>query len=256
MRIDDYRVHPIIFKSGDKKDLNIYGFFIESDSSIITTGISTIVYCHGNKNHLDFYWARIQLLAATGHRVFSIDYRGYGLSEGTPTEKGMYQDVRNGLQVLIDSAWISDSTFIMYGFSLGSAPATELTSHWSENPNSLTPMKLILESPYSSAEMLMQDGSQLSLPGEYLLELKVDNADEIKNITAPFLWIHGIEDDFLEIDIHGQVVFDNYAGNEGYAKKVPRASHNDVLVKLGFDTYINGIKDFIDNKNPFGLTPQ
>jgi alpha-beta hydrolase superfamily lysophospholipase len=68
----------------------IYAIYIGDIQRIATDTV--IMYCHGNKDHMDFYWPRAQLLAhANGknkYGVLMIDYRGYGLSEGKPTEEG------------------------------------------------------------------------------------------------------------------------------------------------------------------------
>lgn len=80
---------------------------------------------------MDFYWSRVQLLANTGGKnhygVLMVDYRGYGLSEGKPTEEGLYADVDARLQWL-KTSWLSNERLVMYGFSLGSAPATKSTA--------------------------------------------------------------------------------------------------------------------------------
>ena len=81
---------------------------------------------------MDFYWQRAKLLANVGGKnkygVLMIDYRGYGMSEGKPSEEGMYTDVNTALNWLKKSGLTNDR-LVMYGFSLGTAPACELTAN-------------------------------------------------------------------------------------------------------------------------------
>src|SRR5436190_21610320 len=79
----------------ESKFTNIKALYIGDKTRIATDTV--ILYCHGNKWHMDFYWQRAKLLAHVNGKnrygVMMMDYRGYGLSEGKPTEEGMYADV-------------------------------------------------------------------------------------------------------------------------------------------------------------------
>ena len=172
--------------------------------------------------------------------VLMIDYRGYGLSQGKPTEEGMYADVDAGLQWL-KLKGLSNDRLIMYGFSLGSAPTCELTA----NPKSMTPSKIILEAPFASSAVMVQDAAKLNLPASYFTDLKIDNAEEIKKIKKPFLWIHGIDDSFLSIVTHGEVIFKNYSGTNGVALRISGAEHGTIPETLGFFAYNNALLNFI-----------
>jgi pimeloyl-ACP methyl ester carboxylesterase len=228
--------------SGESAAIKIYAVYIGDISRI---GSDTVImYCHGNKDHMDFYWQRAKLLANTGTKnrfgVMMIDYRGYGMSEGKPTEDGLYADVDAALSWL-KSKGLSNDRLIMYGFSLGSAPATRLTAE----PQSLAPAKLMLEAPFANAETMVQDASALSMPSGFFTELKINNAEKIKSVQQPFFWIHGVEDDFLNIATHGQKVFDNYRGTYSEAHKISGAGHSTVPVTQGFSNYSNTILSFI-----------
>lgn len=205
---------------------------------------TVILYCHGNKWHMDFYWQRAKLLAHTNGKntygVMMMDYRGYGLSEGKPTENGMYADVDACMKWLKERGLSSDR-LIIYGFSLGSASACELSA----NVRTLRPSKLILEAPFGSAAIMVQDASQLNMPAEYFTDLKIDNAEEIKKVNQPFLWIHGTKDNFLNYKTHGEVVYKNYQGSYQTKYLVEGADHGEVPEKMGFDTYLKTLGEFI-----------
>jgi pimeloyl-ACP methyl ester carboxylesterase len=242
--IQDSMIHLFTLNSkmsSESSSKKIYAIYLGQISRIATDTV--IMYCHGNKWHMDFYWQREKLLAHVGGKhhygILMIDYRGYGLSEGTPTEEGMYTDVNTALQWLKDNG-LSGQRLIIYGFSLGSAPACELTA----NPRSLTPARLILESPFANAATMVQDASQLAMPGTFVTNLKIDNSEEIKKVNQPFMWMHGVDDKFLNINTHGQVVYDNYRGIYKEAHKIAGADHSDVPIKYGFVNYLNDIYAF------------
>jgi pimeloyl-ACP methyl ester carboxylesterase len=226
---------------GDKAE--IYAVYVGNQNLISTDTV--IVYLHGNAGHLDFYWNRIKLLANTGAKnrfgVLAIDYRGYGLSGGTPSEDGLYADTDAAMKWLKEKGLTSDR-LVIYGFSMGSAPATELTA----NPRTLQPSKLMLEAPFASDEVMLQDASGLSLPGSYISNLEINNADEIAKVDEPFFWIHGVDDDYLSIETHGEVVFKNYQGIYSEAHRIEGANHGDVPFIMGFEEYIDAVTQFVE----------
>ena len=229
--------------------------FNESNATIIkaiyigsTIKIKTdtvIMYCHGNSLSMDYYWQRAKLLAhiagKNNYGVLMIDYRGFGLSEGAPSEEGLYTDVDAALQWL-KLQGLNSSRLIMYGFSMGTAPACELTS----KPRALTPSKLILEAPFASAEVMVSDGSAgLNMPASFFTNLKIDNAEEIKNVQQPLCWLHGKADNFLNIKTHGEVVYKNHSGANKEAHRIDDADHSEVPRKMGFENYLTTLKAFI-----------
>jgi pimeloyl-ACP methyl ester carboxylesterase len=243
--IEDSMMHLFTLDSkgaDDKKSYKIYALFIGEIKNIATDTV--ILYCHGNKWHMDFYWPRAKLLANVGgkHRfgVLMLDYRGYGLSDGPPTEEGLYNDVDAAMAWLKQNG-LSNDRFIMYGFSLGSAPAIELTG----NPRSLTPHKLILEAPMASLDVMSADGAGLNVPGSYVSNLKIDNAEEIKKVKQDLMWIHGVNDLFLSIKTHGEVVYKNHGGIYKEAHRINGADHGEVPATWGFKDYSEAVEKFI-----------
>ncbi len=220
----------------------IYAIYIGSIAKIATDTV--IMYCHGNFDHMDAYWQRAKLLANTKGKnrfgVLMIDYRGFGLSDGKPSENGLYADVDAGLKWLKNNG-LSDSRLVIYGFSMGTAPATKLSA---EN-YSMKPSKLMLEAPFASAEVMVQDASGLALPGAFVTDLKINNAEEIITVQQPFFWIHGEADDFLNIDTHGAVVYNNYNGTYKEAHRIPNAGHSTIPNTLGFQNYLYLVGNFI-----------
>jgi pimeloyl-ACP methyl ester carboxylesterase len=236
-------IHQVPLASDDNgSKATIYGIYLGDISRIATDTV--IMYFHGTKDNMDYYWNREKLLANVGwkHRfgVFMIDYRGYGMSEGKPTESGMHADA-NAAIAWLKSNGLTSNRLIVYGFSLGTAAATYYTA----NPQTLVPAKLILEAPFGSAAVMTNDATVLALPSSYFTNLKVDNAEEIKKVQQPFMWIHGINDDFLSIKTHGELVFANYKGVYSEAHRTSGATHVNVPSVWGLENYKTALNDFI-----------
>ena len=243
--IHDSLIHLFTISSklpNENEAKKIYAVYIGQIQDIANDTV--ILYCHGNKWHMDFYWQRAKLLAHTGGKnrfgVLMLDYRGYGLSEGEPSEEGLYADVDAAMDWLKFKG-LQNQRLIMYGFSMGSAPVCELNA----KPRSMKANKIILEAPFASADVMAADGSQLNMPASFFTNLEIDNAEEIKNISQPFCWIHGDNDLFLNYETHGKVVYENYGGSYKEAHIVNGADHGEVPQKMGFNEYNKIICNFI-----------
>lgn len=232
------------FTSEDGEDLSIAAVYSGEYFDINTDTV--ILYCHGNRDHMDFYWPRQKLYSHLGgelgrYGVLTFDYPGFGLSTGKATEQNMYDATDAMLKWLKDQG-LTDDRLIMFGFSLGSAPVCEVAAN---DGFEMTPNKIILEAPFASAEKMIQDAALISMPGSFFVNVKIDNAEEIKDINVPFLWIHGEEDDFLAIDKHGELVYDNYNGVSKTAVRVPGGGHENTPAMLGYTNYLEAISTFI-----------
>jgi alpha-beta hydrolase superfamily lysophospholipase len=81
-----------------------------------------ILYFHGNGGNLSNWASILAAIARHGYAVFAIDYRGYGLSTGRPTERGLYRDV----DAAVAAAWPNDATdapIVYWGRSLDARAA-------------------------------------------------------------------------------------------------------------------------------------
>ena len=242
--VSNSMIHRVEFPIIDNGEtIMIQGIYVGDTSSIASDTV--LLYCHGNKDHMDFYWPRQKLYAHMGglgrYGVLMFDYPGYGATKGSPTEENMYASTHAALHWLKDKGLTSERLMMM-GFSLGSAPVCEVAGHQGEYP--LDPSKIILEAPFASAEILIQDGGLLSMPGSFLVDLKIDNATEIKKVNIPLLWIHGEDDSFLTVAHHGQLVYDNKPGPKEKAL-VPGGEHETTPFIMGYQTYIDRIAAFI-----------
>jgi pimeloyl-ACP methyl ester carboxylesterase len=235
-------IHQLMFESEGEQ---IYGIYTGDISKISQDTV--IVYCHGNKGNIDYYWTRQKLLANLGDKtnfgVLMIDYKGYGMSEGIPTEEGLIKDIDAGLSRLKEEGLTGDR-LIIYGFSLGSYPATYLCAN---KNGALIPSKLILEAPFASTKVMVNDASKLTMNNNYYTSTDFEVADLIKNVQQPLLWMHGEQDAFLSIKTHGEVVYKNYGGDSTNktAIRVSEANHSDLPYEYGFRKYLESVLKFL-----------
>jgi pimeloyl-ACP methyl ester carboxylesterase len=114
-------------KSGEflsDDNLKISYWYIDGNKNL-----PTVVYCHGNRQNMTYFQDRIKFLVENGYRVFMFDYRGYGNSEGVPSEPGLYKDLESFLNFIEKDYGLKKEDIILWGHSLGGAVVTEIASH-------------------------------------------------------------------------------------------------------------------------------
>jgi fermentation-respiration switch protein FrsA (DUF1100 family) len=170
--------------------------------------------------------------------VLLLDYRGYGLSEGSPSEPGVYADARAGLAWLIERSGIPESRTVVFGRSLGGAVAVELAR---DRPLG----GVILESTFSSAS----DVAAVAFGGPVarIVRGRFDSIAKISHVRSPLLFFHGDGDDIVKYAL-GRRLFD--AAPEPKAFETIRgAGHNDT-VEVGGRAYFERIRRFLDEIAP------
>ncbi|PKR79991.1 hypothetical protein CW751_12260 [Brumimicrobium salinarum] len=246
--VPEEQIHQFEYTILDEgEELSISAIFVGEISAIATDTV--ILYCHGNKGNMDNYWPRQKLLSHVGgqgnYGVLMFDYPGYGLSEGQPTEKNMYAATGGAIHWLKGKG-LTEERFVMYGYSLGSAPTSKAVG---DKPFELVPNKIILEAPFASSEVMVEDAAVLNMPASYFVNLKIDNAEQMKKCSVPLYWIHGIDDDFLSFDTHGAVVYKNHIKSWKLKSAIEGASHSNVPTFMGYEAYISNVYSFILKNN-------
>lgn len=193
----------------------------------------TVLYCHGNKWNLGYYWDRVEILHRLGANVLVFDYRGYGRSEGETTEEHTRADARAARRFLRDRG-VPDEEVFYYGYSMGAAICLHLAV---EDP----PEALILESPWASVADIARSGAGLDLGPGWLSDSVFDNVETVRDLEVPLLLMHGVVDDFIPVD-HGQRVF-AAAPEPKDVLWVDGANHGDVPQVAGeaYDLRVTGV---------------
>jgi fermentation-respiration switch protein FrsA (DUF1100 family) len=181
----------IFFKTPDNIQIN--GWFIPSKSAS-----KTILLFHGNAGNLSHRIEIIEMFSKLKVNSFIIDYRGYGKSNGKPSEKGIYIDAMASYEYLVNQKKIKPVNIIVYGKSLGTVVAIDLASKVKID-------KLIVDSGLTSAK----DMSKIIfpfLPLDIFLSVKFDSINKIKKVNCPKLFIHSTHDKTIPFSM-GQQLF-------------------------------------------------
>ena len=195
---------------------------------------ATLVIFHGNAGHRGHRLDWIEDLHSLGYGVFALDYRGYGGSEGSPTEEGLYRDGEAALQ------WLGKQgiqELVYFGESLGCGVAVEMAKRQ-------PPLALILQSGFSSAWDVARKAYPY-LPVRLLMKDPFDSKQKMAKILCPVLSIHGERDSIVPLKL-GRALYD--AANEPKTWfPIPEANHND-LPWVGGKTYLEGIQQFLQQR--------
>jgi uncharacterized protein len=149
--------------------------------------------------------------------VLLLDYRGYGKSEGTPSERGLYLDGAAAYDWLLSKGYKPEQ-IILHGESLGTAVAAELASR-------RKCAGVILEAPFPSARAVAHKVLPLIGP---LLVWGFDTKSRMSKINAPVFVIHGDRDEVIAYEF-GKKVFDAAREPKRFWT-VPGATHNDLHI--------------------------
>ena len=103
--------------------IQLHGWYVPRQGSD-----RVLLFLHGNAGNISHRGESIVLFHRLGLNVLIIDYRGYGRSQGSPSEQGLYQDANAAWQYLIDARGFDGKDIILFGRSLGGAVAARLAS--------------------------------------------------------------------------------------------------------------------------------
>ena len=206
----------------------LHGWFTPADNERCV-----VLFCHGNGGNLSNRVDLIGIYNLAGISTFFFDYRGYGRSGGSPTERGTGADAEAARRYLTETRGIDPSRIVIHGRSLGGAVAARLAI---DHP----PPALILDSAFTSIEDM---GSNLYpwLPVRLLSRFHYPTIEHVRRVKCPVLVIHSRADDIVPWH-HGRALFE--AAPEPKEFLEIRGSHNDNFLVTGAD-YYRGIGSFI-----------
>lgn len=173
--------------------VRLHGWFIpQRDASRV------VLFLHGNAGNISHRRDSVAIFHQLGLNVLIFDYRGYGNSQGKPSEAGLYADTQAAWQYLVRNKGFGPAQIIIFGRSLGGAVAGQLAAR-------VQPGAVILESTFSSA----RDMANAIFPVlSHLVPMRFDFAtvERIRQVTSPVLVIHSEEDEIIPFRL-GQRVY-------------------------------------------------
>ncbi len=159
----------------------------------------TVLAFHGNASNIANREATYEFLRDTPANVLALEYRGYGHSEGKPSESGLYLDAEAGYEFLINKKRLAPNSIISFGQSLGTTVAADLAAHRKVGG-------LILEAPLPSASRATRKMFWF-LPGlSLLVHSQFNTIAKLKKVTAPVMVVQCTHDPVLPFQF-GQEVY-------------------------------------------------
>ena len=153
------------------------------------------------------------------HAIATFNYRGYGLSEGNPSEEMIFQDALYLYDYFSEQKTIDPNRIYVMGRSLGTGVATYLASQ--------RPVKgTILISPYDSILALAEEQHPF-VPVSFLLKHRFESVKYAPQIKTPALAFVGLIDEVISPE-HSDRLIEKWGGN---IQKItfPLANHNSIM---------------------------
>jgi hypothetical protein len=169
-------------------------------------------------------------------QVFIFDYRGYGKSNGRPSEVGLYRDGLAAYDFLVNIKHIPSERIVLFGRSLGASPAIEISLK--RNVRSI-----IIESAFTSTKEMAKTMFLFKI-FSFLLPPNYNNLEKISQVTVPKLIIHGENDKIVPFPM-GQKLFEA-APQPKYFFPIRTAGHNDTYL-FGGGAYFETLATFAKN---------
>lgn len=209
--------------------VKLHGWYLPASAA----DAPTLLFFHGNAGNISHRLDTLAIFRRLGVATLIIDYRGYGRSEGQPTEAGLYLDADAAWQHLAHERHIPPERIVAFGRSLGGAIAAHLAA---ERPVG----GLIVESAFTSIPDLGREQYPL-FPVRTLARFQYPTREYIARTTAPVLVIHSPDDEIIPYH-HGQSLYQ--AANEPKQFLAIQGGHNTGY--LDSDAiYRQGLADFL-----------
>ncbi|KAG1814762.1 Alpha/Beta hydrolase protein [Suillus subaureus] len=270
----NYLIYPSAFPPGSRTEVPVPtdfgleyqdlplvtedGFTLQTHEEFASTR-PTVLMFHGNGGN---HGHRIPLAKVFYVKmrcnVLMLSYRGYGHSEGSPSESGIRIDAQTALDYLASHPCLNNTPVILYGQSIGGAVAIDLASR-----NSSKIAALILENTFTNLPRLVPKALPLLGPFSFLCHQKWDSASKIPLIprSMPILMLSGVRDEVVprehmqelwEIASRRQGTKSSGTGNKSDISEVGNGKsrflefdgghHNDTCVQQGYWT---AVADFV-----------
>ncbi|RKY31256.1 MAG: alpha/beta hydrolase [Candidatus Omnitrophota bacterium] len=207
-------------------NVSLHGWFIPYQDAGCT-----VLFCHGNGGNISHRLEKLKFFNTLKSNVFIFDYRGYGKSQGRPSEEGLYIDVKAAYDYLLTRN-IAPDEIIGFGESLGGAVIIDLASK-----NKIG--ALIVSGTISNAgDMAKQLYPYLP---SWIFSSRLDSLNKIKSIDAPKLIIHSLQDEIVPFRL-GEKLYQAAPGPKEFLQV--SGTHNEAFY-VSQELFRNKIGDFI-----------
>ena len=201
--------------------VHLHGWFLKSPQPK-----GALLFFHGNAGNISHRLFKAKGWVERGFSVFLMDYRGYGQSEGEIEREGdLIKDAEAALDWLTAVKKIPLAQVVLYGESLGSAPAIRLGGEHAVGA-------VILEAPFTSFLDLARKHYPF-VPALLLKDFQFSNIDRVSKLKAPLFILHGERDETCPYVMAGEL-FEKAPEPKGFFT-IPNGMHNDLRMAADED---------------------
>jgi fermentation-respiration switch protein FrsA (DUF1100 family) len=233
-----------------KDGTKLHGWFFPSR---IKKAKGTIIQFHGNAQNISTHFMSLVWLVNEGYNLFTFDYRGYGKSEGSSSQEGLYQDalaaINKGKEF---HASYGEGHFIIYGQSLGGIVSMRALPD-SQHANQVT--LLVQDSTFASYQDIAFDrlkSSLILLPISPLAYLLVSDEYASEKVFDQILWpslvIIGEKDETIPPEF-GREIYQEIKAQQKWLWKLPEGEHINAF-DHDSQKYRRKFTDLLDKLSP------
>ncbi|KAJ5204271.1 uncharacterized protein N7498_005150 [Penicillium cinerascens] len=225
---------------------SLHAFFLRQPKSRSQRNITVLMF-HGNAGNISHRVPIAKAIQDTLQcNVILLEYRGYGMSTGTPDEAGLKIDAQTGLDYMRQRPETRDTKFVIYGQSLGGAVAINLVASNQEQGDI---GGLILENTFLSIRKLIPN---IFPPARYIARLchQYWTSEEVlpKITKVPILFLSGLKDELVPPSNMTQL-FAVCKSERKFWRTLPNGGHNDSVAEPGYFDHIHSfVREEVENE--------
>jgi fermentation-respiration switch protein FrsA (DUF1100 family) len=152
-----------------------------------------VLIAHGNAGNLTHRAHLLSSMRAQGAASMVFDYRGYGKSDGSPSEQGVLADARAARAWLAQRTGVAEAEIVMFGESLGGGVAVDLAA--ADGAAGLILLSTFTSLPDVAAKVYPW------IPVRLLMRTRLDSLSKIGNYDGPVLQLHGDRDEIVPFEL-------------------------------------------------------
>ncbi len=210
----------------------LHAYLLRTSNIALQKNVTILVF-HGNAGNVGHRLPIGKVLSESlGCNVLMLEYRGYGLSTGSPDESGLATDAQTALDYIRNQDELRDTKLVIYGQSLGGAVAIRLVA---ENQTNGDIAGIILENTFTSIRKLIPTAFP---PARYIAKLCHQlwpSEETMLEITAdiPMLFLSGLKDEIVPAHMMKTLHDISKVDNKVW-KTFPNGHHNDTVAEPGY----------------------
>jgi alpha-beta hydrolase superfamily lysophospholipase len=203
-----------------------------ANSPALLPARGTVIHVHGNAANISNHLPQVAWLPAAGYNVLTFDYRGYGLSHGTPSLDGVVADTLAAIAAARRQPGVDGQRLVVLGQSLGGATAIRALAR-----DAAGVKLLIVDSAFDSYRGVTRDavrGTSLLVAAATVAGITLpgpgrDPRTAMAQLELPVLVLHGDRDQTIPPE-HGQRLYDAARGPRTLIR-VPEGRHIEGLTR-------------------------